>query len=116
MKIKKFNENVNNDIIEYVKECFIDFIDKGADIEDYESMSNGKACFYIKFRIPSLQFVFILKNKQINNIFDNIKEAGEISEEIQECFNRIMLRYSDNELEVESRVSASTIELTFRAL
>ena len=34
MRLKKFNENVNNIDTQYIKECFVEFFDEGAKFDD----------------------------------------------------------------------------------
>ena len=120
MKIKKFNEDITNfseseKIIEYVKDCFVEFIDEDHEVEEFTS-SEGDNNLVIKIRIPNLQFAWMLKNKQIYSIFNDIKEAAEISEEIQLCLERVLSKFDDKELEVESRVGGYYIQLHFKTL
>lgn len=116
MRIRKFNEDIDStEIVEYIKDCFVDFIDDGADIEEFVS-SDGNDNLAIKIRIPSLQFSWILKNEKIYSIFEDIKKASEISEEIQQCLEMILSRFDESKLDVESSVSNGYIQLHFKSL
>jgi hypothetical protein len=120
MKIRKFNEDITSfsnteKIIEYVKDCFVEFIDNGSEVEEFVT-SEGLDNLVIKFVIPSLQFSWILKNKQIDSIFDNIIEAAEISERIQKGLEMVLSKFDESKLEVEARVSGYYIQLHFKSL
>lgn len=115
MRIKKYNEDITSDsesakVIEYVKDCFVDFLDNGAEAEDFRLRGE---CVSIKIRIPNVSFGFRYTNKGCNSVFNNIKEFSEITEDIRIVLDTIRNRYDEDILTFEMGINSTTIQIRF---
>lgn len=87
MKIRKFNENTNDDIFEYIQECFIDFVDAGS------LLVNDEGYIHIIIKAPSYSNGENYIDDRYLDIFENVKKLDSILDEIQVCLERVRCRY-----------------------
>lgn len=91
MKIKKFNESESNleSDLEYIKQCFIDFIDDGA----IASITRNRDFIYVRIDnfskyeniyYDSHQFI----SKDINIISDYFKNLSEIIDDVKSSISK----------------------------
>jgi hypothetical protein len=97
--LNKYNESVDNDeISDYIKLVFADFIDDGSDFE----YSGGKEC-YVNFDLNTLHklnkkltgFSIGTAHGKVSDFIKNTEKNLEIYKEIETCINRIQDKYSD---------------------
>jgi hypothetical protein len=114
MRIKKFNEDISNSesakVIEFVKDCFVDFLDNGAEIEDYRHRGE---CAAIKIRIPNVSFGYRYTNEGCISVFNSIKEFSDITEEIRIVLDTIRNRYDEDILRFEMGINGTSIQIKF---
>jgi hypothetical protein len=116
MKIRKFNEDItsfsdNEKIIEYVKDCFVEFIDDGANIAYYNDILS------ISFGMPNVQindtFSVRYTDDACNDVFDNVREFSDIIEGIRIAIDSIRNRYNTNVLTIEMGIISTGIDIRF---
>ena len=81
MKIRKFNEayNLDNNSIE---ECFIDFIDSGAEVEIGEDYGDGRSYFELIIPFPNVY-------NETPYYGENIDERLSVAEDLVEFYNNV---------------------------
>ena len=88
--LRKYNEGLDNkdEMIEYIKLCFIEFYDKGDDVFT-EEINDGK----------SITFNLALDEPELGN-YDNIaefvrhsEEVAEFYKEIENCLEKVAIKY-----------------------
>jgi hypothetical protein len=102
--LRKYNEDLESDLaeIEYVKNCFVEFIDKGAQVE----IGDDNEYFQIIINLPGVTY----RGGQWNmDSYDTIKERikyHEVSSEfyldIDNCIDKVKLKYPDKEYDFET--------------
>ena len=94
--LKKFNENKNAFDSEFINECFIDFIDDGAEVE-HGDVEDGDYLYFIAIMLPRVSFensVCTVKiSNEIKDRIDYSKELLDFYEKIDDCTNRVIGRY-----------------------
>jgi hypothetical protein len=109
MKIRKFNENSNIDIIEYVQDCFAEYIDSGSVFYDRINSSGYCAviipeCFNIKFN----------KQYDCKELKDNIAKLNDIIGDVDVYIDRIKTKYdSDVKISVGMSSTDSNLQIIF---
>ena len=127
MKIKRFNENgkyaINFKMTEdvdhdYIKHCFIDFIDAGAhtqidgntftmSIELPVNLSNSKGTVSVK------DFEYISdNNNMMRNYIEGYNTNNEFYKEIGRCFDRLEEEYPDLRMKINPGDSSVYIMIT----
>jgi hypothetical protein len=88
MRIRKFNESSNTLDVEYIRQCFADFIDEGARtsvdgnfIGEYESISD--------------------ENNKLESFIDGQEKNNEFFQEIRNCMARLSDEYPDYRMNVQ---------------
>lgn len=102
--LRKYNEDLESDLagIEYVKNCFVEFIDKGAEVE----IGDDKEYIQIIINLPGIKHngIVWLNNNNIDTIKERIK-YHEISTEfyldIDNCIDKVKLKYPIKEYNIE---------------
>lgn len=81
MRIRKFNEayNLDNNSIE---ECFIDFIDSGAEVETGEDYGDGRSYFEVIIPFPNV-------SNETPYYGENIDERLSVAEDLVEFYNNV---------------------------
>lgn len=101
MKIRRLNESVD---VDYIEECFIDFIDEGSEYEsDYSelNMFNGvspmETLFQIFIDLPELNFDEYQGNfdNHIKNINSKLNTYSNILLKVESCVERIKIKYEN---------------------
>lgn len=133
MKIKRFNENLRGDgkyainfkmtedvDHEYIKQCFIDFIDDGAhtqidgntftmSIELPVNLSNSMTDFGFK----SKDFEYIDDdNNMMRKYIESFNTNNEFYKEIGRCFDRLEMEYPDLRMKINPGDSSIYIMIT----
>jgi hypothetical protein len=91
--LRKFNESLDNkdEMIEYIKLCFIEFYDRGDDVFT-EELNDGE----------SITFEMVLDEPEITsgdyssdiNVFvKNSEEIAEFYKEVENCLEKVAIRY-----------------------
>jgi hypothetical protein len=102
--LRKYNEDIESDLqgIEYIKNCFIDFIDKGALIE----IGDDNEYIQIIINLPGIS-----NNNgswENNNSLDTIEERIEFHEiskefylDVDNCVNKVKIKFPNKEFNFE---------------
>lgn len=92
MRLRKFNENTTGVDFEYVKDCFVDFLDNGAVLR--ESFSKDKNIIVI--RIPySIDFNLNGRTYEADEIIEKINSFNDIFQNIEYCIEKANSKYKD---------------------
>jgi hypothetical protein len=92
MRLRKFNENTTGVDFEYVKDCFVDFLDNGAVLR--ESYSKDKNI--IAIRIPySIDFNLNGRTYEADEIIEKINSFNDIFQNIEYCIEKANSKYND---------------------
>lgn len=87
MRIRKFNESISNNLdTDYIEECFIDFIDSGAEVEKGDNYGDGRSYFELVIPFPDLDKVKLYKSG-VTNIDDRLS----LSENLVEFYNNVKI-------------------------
>lgn len=107
--LKKFNETVNSELDhEYIKNCFIEFIDKGVYIETefsdgYEAGDGIENTYDEIIDVKSFIKMYIsgpeLKDATIESYVSQSKELVEFYLDIENSINKVRLKYPDIDYE-----------------
>ena len=81
MKIRKFNEAYNLDK-NSIEECFIDFIDSGAEVEIGEDYGDGRSYFELIIPFPNVY-------NETPYYGENIDERLSVAEDLVEFYNNV---------------------------
>jgi hypothetical protein len=121
--LRKYNESTNYELDhEYIKNCFIEFIDKGVDLEtefddDYED-GDGIVNLYddvidvksfIKISIEGP----ILKDVTIESYVSHSKELVEFYLDIENSINKVRLKYTEIKYEFNTDIDENQYEVIF---
>lgn len=92
--LKRYNESLDNkeDIIEYIKLCFVEFYDKGEDVVFTEEFNDGE----------SITFEMVIDEPKLDKGYDSdinvfIKHGEEITEfykEVENCIEKVKIKYN----------------------
>jgi len=91
--LKKYNESLDNkdEMIEYIKLCFVEFYDKGEDVVFTEEFNDGE----------SVTFEMAIDEPKLGNDYNNIntfikhgQEVTEFYEEVENCIEKVKIRYN----------------------
>lgn len=106
MRLKKFNENTTGVDFEYVKDCFVEFLDNGSIV--LESFSKEKSIIAIK--IPySIDFNLNGKTYEAGDLIEKINSFNDIFQNIEYCIEKAKSKYNDQlhiRLKVEDKYDA----------
>ena len=92
MRLKKFNESSTAVDFEYVKDCFVEFLDNGSVV--LESFSKDKNIIAIK--IPySIDFNLNGKTYEADDIINKINSFNDIFQNIEYCIEKAKSKYND---------------------
>lgn len=94
--LRKYNENKSTLDNDFIDECFIDFIDDGAEVE-YDDADDGDYIYNISIVLPNVKYTNSVFSLEIGNtIKDRINYANELLdfyENIDYCLNRVISRF-----------------------
>lgn len=130
--LRKFNERINSNKLDhdYIKNCFIEFVDKGTEIET-EDRNDSYDDDYLNDGIYSIMNIYdeeieVKSFSQIRNmegpelddttIESFIKQSRELTEfylDIENAINKVRLKYPDIEYEFNVDVDESQYEIIF---
>jgi len=108
--IKKYNEEfqewLNGPIVEYIKDCFVEFIDDGCEIEVSSCERDGESydVLSITIKLPKI-FTFTYRKKPPYNFEDSLysmdvytdysNKLNNTYEEIKTCLDKVSIKYPD---------------------
>lgn len=92
--LKKFNESLENkqEIIDYIKLCFIEFYDRPGNIVEDEEYNDGESITF-QLAIDEPDLLGKDYDKNINNFVKNSQEIVEFYLEIENCLEKVKIRY-----------------------
>lgn len=96
MKIRKFNESINVIDLEYVKDCFVDIIDKFKikiehDIDDYgKEIKNYCTITIYPF---SLSNKFVREKKNISDVIETFEKMTEMVKDLDVSIDKVIIKY-----------------------
>lgn len=98
MRIRKFNENISNELIEFIEDCFVEFIDEGAYIKDEGQHLEveiicDKATNYAMPRNAA-----IISEEEFIDAYNEYNKFNEVLLNINNCIERIRTKYDESEL------------------
>jgi hypothetical protein len=103
--LKRIFESKEELDTDYIEMCFVDFIDKGCDIE-IENDEGGRK--YIEFMIdlPGIEIknsTFINKNKRktVDDVIKSSKELYDFYDEINTCIKKVKIKHTNIEVEFD---------------
>lgn len=106
--LRKYNEDLESDLagIEYIKNCFVEFIDKGAEVE----IGDDKEYIQIIINLPGVtvnysEFGSEWSLETYNTIKERIKYHELITEfylDIDNCIDKVKLKFPDKEYDLET--------------
>jgi isocitrate dehydrogenase kinase/phosphatase len=109
MKIRKFNESLDNEIdTVYIRQCFADLIDSGAaNVEEREASSVGKfvsisiSMFEVDRIISPVKTSFVSKNNSLMNYIDTQNKNNDRLQDIKLSLERLADEYPNYKISVE---------------
>lgn len=119
MRIKKFNENLNEEFdSDYVKTCFADLIDAGAQVEEKESAAYGK-WISIKIDFNSIgklgefgrvNLEFISRRNKLNSFINEWESNNKILQKVKISLNLLSDEYPNYKV-YSSQLTNSILEI-----
>jgi hypothetical protein len=93
--LRKFNESVDNkdEMIEYIKLCFIEFYDKGDDVVFTEEFNDGESVTF-EMTIDEPEITSGDYSSDINVFVKNSEEIAEFYKEVENCLEKVVIRYN----------------------
>jgi len=88
--LKKYNESKEEDIINYISDCFIEFIDTGAEVKYNPKRPNYNESYTIIIKVPDCWF------SSGHTLIDNIKSTETLLEfykDIENCLEKVTIKY-----------------------
>jgi hypothetical protein len=97
MKIRKFNEAYEPLDIEYIKQCFIDFIDSGAGTKIDGNFIEISIELPMKFALAmGSKYEYISdENNKLEKFIDGHEKNNEFFKEIRNCMAKLVDEYPD---------------------
>jgi len=115
-RLRRFNESVDTLDKEYIKDCFVEFLDDPdnytyTDDDEISDHNGTKRNSYIEIHIdlPVLNEIDFNKIVEMNNILN------EIYSELQTCINKVKIKYDykyDIDFEFDESISTSQFAYT----
>jgi hypothetical protein len=92
--LRKFNESLDNkdEMIEYIKLCFIEFYDKGDDVLTEEINDGESITFEMVLDEPEITSGDY--SSDINVFVKNSEEIAEFYKEVENCLEKVAIRYN----------------------
>jgi hypothetical protein len=102
--IRKFNESIEDFDTNYINDCFIEFVDFGAETEisDYD---DGRKYYTIIINLPGVGYKdgHWSFNKE-NTLLGNLKYAEELVEfykDIEDCIEKVKIKYPNIDIDFD---------------
>lgn len=97
--LKKFNENLENkqEIIDYIKLCFVEFYDNDSEIFDEEFNDGESITFEVVIDEPELGDY----GKDFSEFIKHSQKVAEFYLEVENCIEKVKIRYNDINLKFE---------------
>jgi hypothetical protein len=121
--LRKFNESTNSELDhEYIKNCFIEFIDKAAYVEtefdnDYEDGDGIINIYGEEIDVKSFIKMIIegpkLKDVTIESYVSQSKELVEFYLDIENSINKVRLKYPEIKYEFNTNIDDNQYEVIF---
>jgi hypothetical protein len=115
--LRKYNEDLDSDLagIEYIKNCFVEFIDKGAQVE----IGDDNEYIQIIINLPGVTFTDTWNYTGVGNSVKERIKYHEISTEfyldIDNCIDKVKLKYPDKECDIDSEMENNDEDGYFEA-
>lgn len=92
--LRRFNEKLENkqEIIDYIKLCFIEFYDRPGDIVEDEEFNDGESLVFNLY-IDEPELLGKDYDKGISSFVSNSEEIAEFYKEIENCLEKVKIRY-----------------------
>lgn len=104
MKIRKFNESLDDSLIEYIEECFVEFLDNNSEIVKAEN-PNSKGSYYyivnIKLDVEEKNGNSFIAEDMIDKLIAYHANLSNILSEVNDSISRLRIRYDINSLTVK---------------
>ena len=104
MKIRKFNESLDDSLIEYIEECFVEFLDNNSEIVKAEN-PNSKGSYYymvnIKLDVEEKNSNSFITEDMIDKLIAYHTNLSNILSEVNDSISRLRIRYDINSLTVK---------------
>jgi hypothetical protein len=114
-RLRRFNESVDTLDKEYIKDCFVEFLDDPDNYtysdDDEVSDHNIKRNSYIEIHID----LPVLNEIDFNKIVDMNNKLNEIYSELQTCIDKVKIKYDykyDIDFEFDDSISTSEFAYT----
>lgn len=91
--LMKINENIIQDKINYIEECFINFIDEGEKftLSSYDIMNWNTKKEYLRMVIK----ITLQDDESIDGLLKYTEYINDITEEINSSINKVKIKYPD---------------------
>lgn len=108
--LKKFESSDDNLDIEYIKECFVEYLGGHNDFI-VDELSDGRKCVDILIILPGIEYSksedsFIISNtEEYYKISDKIKSINDslnFYKDIESCIEKVKIQYNDIEIETSN--------------
>ena len=105
MKIRKFNESLDDSLIEYIEECFVEFLDNNnSEIVKAEN-PNSKGSYYhivnIKLDVEEKNSNSFIAEDMIDKLIAYHTNLSNTLSEVNDSISRLRIRYDINSLTVK---------------
>jgi hypothetical protein len=106
-RLRRFNESFNTLDKEYIKDCFVEFLD---DPDNYIYMMMNPIEIHI-----DLPVLYDSDEIDFNKIVDMNNQLNEIYSELQTCIDKVKIKYDYKyDIEFEFDESISTVEFSYK--
>ena len=103
MKIRKFNESLDDSLIEYIEECFVEFLDNNSEIVKAEN-PNSKGSYYlvnIKLDVEEKNnTTSFIKENEISSLVDYHTYLSSTLNDVNDSISKLRIRYDNTALVV----------------
>ena len=103
MKIRKFNESLDDSLIEYIEECFVEFLDNNSEIVKAEN-PNSKGSYYlvnIKLDVEEKNnTTSFIEENEISSLVDYHTYLSSTLNDVNDSISKLRIRYDNTALVV----------------
>jgi hypothetical protein len=98
MRIRKFNENISDELINFIEDCFVEFIDEGAYIKDEGQHLEVEIVCDKATNYSMPKNSAIISEKDFIDAYNEYNKFNEVLLNINNCIERIRTKYDESEL------------------
>jgi hypothetical protein len=104
MKIRKFNESLDDSLIEYIEECFVEFLDNNSEVVKAEN-PNSKGSYYyivnIKLDVEEKNnTTSFIEENEISSLVDYHTYLSSTLNDVNDSISKLRIRYDNTALVV----------------